>query len=555
MQYEREGFGGRKEFEEEWWENLNRSDLLNSAENLDRKLEALNASKTELEGTQSALRHIINTLSRPHLRNLNILDLPDEILLEIFEHVEDLKFHPPYSELLYYVDEGREDIRNTRLVCRRFCNVNSQLLVRLVRVNPNKASLARLEEISRHPTIVKGVRVVRVVLHFYNSSFTDRYNFVQHHADELEGQINMYEDSKMWELDKIPEQTALEMIAKGRAVLSTLDRLLSAEDGGRCSKRDKNHRVRIADLHRKYLKLLEDQASLIEGGQFARAVGCAMARMPGARRLDFGDAGFQSLNRQLITEGDIWGALYRLMLQPVTAYDARKNELELPSYQYIVRVTDAVRSAGALLDRIDIKLSTVGSPGGLVPVPDARTEFSSGMKQMKEFSFKFGGCLEEREPDDLKEFLSACVDTSSLRKLRLDMRGDAEGARIDVGKIIGLNSRPELMDIFFGYVAMDLPWLVLFLERLPQSLRCIYLDDVRLLSGTWKEALDMLRKKRYDVVLLKRLRGAECDAMSPETYENIFGDEDQTYRSVAELYVGNRSRWTGSNNPLQALAN
>ncbi|RYP57085.1 hypothetical protein DL769_009707 [Monosporascus sp. CRB-8-3] len=553
QQYEREGFGGRDPFKSEWWKWATRNGLLESVDNLDRELEKVNASETKFEGIRNALRCCINKLSRPYLRSLNILDLPDKILLKIFELAEDLDFDSPF---LYYRDAGRKDIENIRLVCRRFCNVSSQLLVRLVRVSFNEPSLARLEEISRHPTIAKGVRAVRVVLHFHNFSFTDLDSFISYHADVVEDQVNISDRATPWELSNIPKQTVSEMIANGRAVVSTLRRLASADldDDGGYVEDDKNHRARLDGIHREYLILLEKQESLIKSGKFSRVVGSAIARMPGARRLDFGDADFGYLKEQrlMIPGGDVWGALYRLMLQPITGYHAKTHGLELPNYECIVNVIDAVRSAGALLNSIDIKLSTLGYPRGLVPAPDIRREFSSGMQQLKEFVCECEDRLNEQDAGDLSEFLSACLDTPSLQKLSLDMRGSGvERTRIDVGQIMGSKSRHKLTDIFLRHVAMDLSKLVLFLERLPQSMSCIHQEDVRLLSGTWKEALDALQKKRSHIILLSLPQGAECDNMSPKDYKRIFGKDTYGYRSEAEIYI--TSRIPLQPNPVQAL--
>ncbi|RYP53946.1 hypothetical protein DL768_001168 [Monosporascus sp. mg162] len=553
QQYECKGFGDRDPFNSEWWEWATRNGLLESVDNLDGELEKVNASKTKFEGIRNALRCCINKLSRPYLRSLNILDFPDEILLKIFELAEDLHFDSPF---LYYGDAGRKDIQNTRLVCRRFCNVSSQLLVRLVRVKFNEPSLARLEEISRHPTIAKGVRAVRVVLHFHNFSFTDLDSFISYQAGEVEDQVNLFDRARLWELSNIPEETASEMIANGRAVVSTLRRLASADpdDDGGYVKDDENYRARLDGIHREYLILLKKQESLIKSGRFSQVVGSAIARMPGARKLDFVDADFESLKEQrlMIPGGDVWGALYRLMLQPMTGYHAKKHGLELPNYECIVNVTDAVRSAGALLNSVNIKLSTLGYPGGLVPAPDIRREFSSGMQQLREFAFECEDSPNEQDACDLNEFLSACLDTPSLQKLSLDMRGsEAEAARIDVGQIMGSKSRHKLTDIFLGYVAMDLSKLVLFLERLPQSMSCIHQKDVRLLSGTWKEALDALRKKRSYIMLFSEPQGAECDNMSQKDYERIFGNDNYGCRSEAELYITNRI--PRQPNPVQAL--
>ena len=124
----------------------------------------------------------------------------------------------------------------------------------------------------------------------------------------------------------------------------------------------------------------------------------------------------------MIPEGSIWVALHRVMLQPMTGYDAKKHGLKLPNYQCIVNVLDAVRSAGTLLNNIYIKLSTTeywGPSAGC----DIQQEFSSGMRQLKEFAFSCEDSPREQDADNLNKFLSACLDTSSLQKLSLDMRG------------------------------------------------------------------------------------------------------------------------------------
>ncbi|EER39389.1 conserved hypothetical protein [Histoplasma capsulatum H143] len=546
------GFGDGDLLQSEWWKWAANNGLFESVDNLDRELEKANASKTKFEGVQSALRCCINSLSRPYLRNLNILDLPNEILLKIFEFVEDMLDFPfPFP----FYRQGTKDIKNTRLVCWRFCNVSSQLLVRVVRVNFSELSLARLEEISRHPTISRGVRAVQIVLHFYNFSFTDFHRFISYQADEVEDHVEPFDRAKMWESFDIPEQTALEMVSNGRAVVSTLRRLELADpdDDGGYFEGDEDHRARLGEIHRQYLILLEKQESLIRTKKFSQTVGSAVARMLGLRRLHFNDADFEFLKdrRLMVPEGSIWAALHRFMLQPITGYDAKKHELELPNYQCIVNVIDSVRRAGALLDNIDIKLSTLGYPGSLVLAPDIQREFSSRMQQLKEFSFSFEGNLTEQDADDLSKFLSAFLDTSSLQNLGLRMGGgDAEAARIDVGQLIGSKPRHKLIAISFCQVAIDLPRLLLFLERLPQSIRCIHLQDVRLLSGTWKEALDALRKKRSRVVLFSEPQGAECDNMPHEAYESIFRSENCN-ENDAERYIRNRIPWEP--NPLQAL--
>ncbi|RYO97936.1 hypothetical protein DL765_010981 [Monosporascus sp. GIB2] len=80
---------------------------------------------------------------------------------------------------------------------------------------------------------------------------------------------------------------------------------------------------------------------------------------------------------------------------------------------------------------------------------------------------------------------------------------------------------------------------------------CIHQQNVRLLSGTWKEALDALQKKRSHIMLFSEPQGAECDNMSQKDYERIFGKDNYGYRSESELYI--TSRIPLQPNPVQAF--
>lgn len=72
----------------------------------------------------------------------NITNFPDELLLMIFKHVE--------------------DVGNARLTCRKFNQVATEHLIRTVVVLPTEESLAHFEEICSDPVVRRGIREVRV---------------------------------------------------------------------------------------------------------------------------------------------------------------------------------------------------------------------------------------------------------------------------------------------------------------------------------------------------------------------------------------------------------
>ncbi|KAK3306241.1 uncharacterized protein B0T15DRAFT_557105 [Chaetomium strumarium] len=478
----------------------------------------------ELEVSRSDLRRLINELSRPYLRRLNILNLPDELLLEIFEYLELLDVIEPVAPPL--IRRRGNEIKNTRLVCRRFCQLSSSLHLRVVRVSFTEASLARLEEISRHPTISKGVRTVKVDLRFYNEDLKDFNTFIDYHEQELGEEINLG-GRVLRVVAQMPEEEASEMIKK-----RTCHRRYAAE----------------------YVARLKEQQSLIRKGNFPRALASAIARMPGARDMAFKDSLFDVRDRLMMPGSEVsWDQLRRRMLQPMSGGHAMKHRLERPDYQCVVDLIESVRLAGVSLSGIDISLWPPLHKMPRIP-SDFRASFVAGMQQLKQFRFCYHGYPVVQEEDNLHDFLSAFVGTSSLQKLDLDIGPVpiyGPSPSIDLDRILGPGPRHNLKDFSLHYVAIDLSKLLLILKRLPDSVYHLGLDSIELRSGTWEEALERLQEKKPRTMSLRSPYGAETFSMPQPDYETIFSTEYYDKRTVTENYI------TGhfSLNPFQALQN
>jgi len=582
-QHERAAFGDQdpsqlKRDQPNWYAR-NRG-VVDSLEFIDQELERATASKAKVESAQAALRCCINRLSRPYLRSLNLLDLPDEILLEIFEHLED-RFLECIERYPHCYWTPSRDIKALRLTCRRICDISSQLLVRIVHLDFHPESVERLEEISRHPTISKGVHIVKVDLLFYNFSFCDIEHFLSFHVVEAEQQIDLYEKMEMWDFCGTSKDDALAMIANGNKLMSTLRRLLSGDR----SQEDDQHWSRAVETHELYLKLMQMQASLIQSHKFYRAVGSAIARMPCARALVFDDSG-RPLHRYgpkqlpgslMVPGGDIWERLRGWILVPLNGFAAKSNHLEPPDYTCIIPLIDAVRDAGVFLRHLSFDLCSRGRSVDLVPSPDLRPSFSSGMQQLRTFSFTYAyesslfvdhddnSEHDDEDSDDsgdsdsehvkeasgIQGFLSACLETSTLRLLELDFRSGVEHFPLRFGDILNRNkSLHKLNGIHIGKVDLDYADLMAFLRHLPKPMHFIRTRTLRLLNGSWREVLDVLREKQPRVVRFCDLGGGEFESMTKEQYDHAFKEErfgGDTTR--AEAYIEGRL----FPNPFQAL--
>lgn len=127
---------------------------------------------------------------RAAIRPLKVVDMPNEILTNVFSNFEgdsspQIQFDgSPYDYPLPSPDIA--SIKNIRLTCRAFCEVASEILLPVVDVSSTRSSLQRLEEISIHPTIWKSVRVLRFHANPYNEfPAKDRWRFIERTHREL----------------------------------------------------------------------------------------------------------------------------------------------------------------------------------------------------------------------------------------------------------------------------------------------------------------------------------------------------------------------------------
>ncbi|KAK0738654.1 hypothetical protein B0T18DRAFT_450577 [Schizothecium vesticola] len=138
--------------------------------------------------------------------NPPVLRLPNEMLLEIFEHVAAFyenkpnphklgcSSSPTWNHQFPNDSEGPAwSIMAVRLTCCRFCAVSSHLLIRSLQVDMTDSSLDRLNKIASHPVFSKSVRAVRVSIHEHLPPMDDDdleddprwYRWLQYHLTEL----------------------------------------------------------------------------------------------------------------------------------------------------------------------------------------------------------------------------------------------------------------------------------------------------------------------------------------------------------------------------------
>ncbi|TDZ49858.1 hypothetical protein CTRI78_v007767 [Colletotrichum trifolii] len=128
------------------------------------------------------LRAVSLKLSRPHVRPLSLVDMPDDVLQRIVSACDgdvDVERQNPKPEAFFetcFLRSARQlnAIKSLRLTCRLFNRLASPFLIRTFTLHLNADSLQRLEAIANDPLFRLGVRCVRVDLRCYDARLASK---------------------------------------------------------------------------------------------------------------------------------------------------------------------------------------------------------------------------------------------------------------------------------------------------------------------------------------------------------------------------------------------
>lgn len=333
----------------------------------------------------------------------------------------------------------------------------------------------------------------------------------------------------------------------------------------------------LRTAHREYQRLFDVQIRLLEHRGFVQAFASAIAQMSHAKSLVIDEeVPFAHLHRQpfykAIHDPNVLRWTY---LRALTTWSADQHGLDLsPSMDLVLDVLAAIPGAGASLRNVKIDIACVGDTGLLVSSLSTRRHISALSKQLGSASIHFGALQEDSSSNtrsDFYQLLLAILDSDSLENIdiRLDDIENEESKPFDIGPVLNHQKRPSLSNLSLEGVAIHATDLELFtgslrsrgyLDEDPKSsyFRGVrfHLRELRLLSGTWMEVLDLLRAKSSRYPSIEKPSGAECDAMSKEEYDKVFTRPGNGYASsrdkpsLAEEYV--QDPFCSHPNPLRA---
>lgn len=522
-------------------------------------LESLRSSLVALRDT---VRQTINQAVLPLLRPLKILDLPDELLRHIFLYV---RGDTTMFELAFYDMSGGdvEQIKELRLTCRRFCENSSHLLMFYVKADMTPQSLARLDQISRHPTISKGIRAVKLCLgrHFDSEIAHDVRAFARYQATKLRSYVGNWDLSVRQPLgfERTPTEVFQRAIVRATPIAESFEEAAQHGLDETCPEH-----VLLRQAHEGYKQLYKAQL-LLQRGPFAQAIVSSMTRMPTATWLSIQDEdpratyGPNRISHIIFPEDLEDTETLRTKLQAYsTSWDiARYYGLGSPPIDVIPSILSSIGEAGIRLSGMDIR----------VPLPNNLSSFSTDTvepsklqalsQQMKAFTFRPRnvGALPTEAVPLITGFLHPIFQTSSLRRIDLCfdfmyMGNPDSRPTASMAPILLSSTWPNLKQLCFNgpFHLRDLQKVVDHVDKDVELEWSGYL-----IEGSWVEVLDVLRdcglraaKRLGDVNI--SIQGAECDVMSYE--EKIFIFEEDT--SNRHLHLGSRATryimgWTKQN--------
>lgn len=428
------------------------------------------------------------------LRPVHIHDLPDELLLGIFRYLLNC-----------------DDIKRLRLSSKRLNKTSSHLLINTLRVSPNAKSLERLDQVSRHPTISRGVRRLIVSVDVYSPEL----------ARDVQG-FTTYCMRELAEFIRLPRAH----IATGGAQAIGIYRswrcfLESFQDPyNGTSHLNEDH---ISALHNGWLRyqdLYDQQQMVLRNRRFSDGIASAISRMAFLNDLVIRD------RSRTTADEDLWssslfhkiGALVQhptrlveeMMLHTFSWRKTAEKSVEHPPANLLYLILLAIHNAGSSLAHLRIDL-TPPQCLGLELDRSGWIKLESFARSLKSFRLAIGaersGAVHRvRSPKEIRNFerfLAVLTRSGQLESLALDfafrerhyhgVNRTHDPRRTSIGPL--MVDWQKHQNIHLKNCSITLRELRTFVGLPRKEPAVLGLWYVYLLDGTWAEAVEILHRE------------------------------------------------------------
>lgn len=492
----------------------------------------------KLDGLQDSLRKTLDEHARSLTHKLHILNLPDELLRKIFEEVRG-DFDSTYQESS---EDGVSDIKSLRLTCRRFCDASSHLLLHHVDVSLANSSLEHLDEVSRHPTISKGIRSLQINISLYEPTrfCSSLKGFIDGVVKQLRSDHERASASMRLYTETLGnDQTfgaartgdyaqlsgVVETMKERNDILWACMNYLRAE----ASQADGDQIIAtLSEVYEKYSQLVEDQNALLCNDTFVASVAEAVTRVPTVARLviiDWEHCRFHHEWAQI--SSPIYPFVRKMPLNPSSWNDSLGSLLKQRSLKLLCQLLPAALRAGNPLTELYLHVSSTEDNNMKLSMEQVRGLVSAA-EHLEVLDTNCQLAVQptqyehpSRERVSISRLASLFLNGTKLRSVNLDYVWTEVGCLKAEPSIASLPwSNLEKLSLVFCIIPYD--ELSKYLQKLAPG-TCILLTELHLFNGLWAEWADLL-----DVIRSK----ADChsNVISPE---DLGGWQDEFYEKFA----------------------
>lgn len=264
---------------------------------------------------------------------LHILNLPEDILYEIFNHFHCDKIHRGLFDATIHNDWTKlQTVKAARLVCHTFNRLASPLLCPTLRVRLDHVSLDFVAKVAENPLTAKGVHNIEVVVDYYPRELaTDLLRFGQRRRNDLIHRVRECCRYEMIEIEAndmdhetvsdYPYKDYQQTMEYCQNIIAAWNKYTRLADKGDMDATSLGFILLFRQGHQEYIQKHEEQFQLITDGSFVDRLTSAMSRMRHCVSLQFvDDIDCYSMleNASPLTFRDDARQLSRLMTSPLS---------------------------------------------------------------------------------------------------------------------------------------------------------------------------------------------------------------------------------------------
>ena len=417
--------------------------------------------------------------------------LPPEIWMEICEWIT----HPHRSP---FPVEPKSDIKNLRLTCRRIRDASTPFLIDRVSVCLTTESLTRLEAISKHPEFSTSVKRVRFQAAFYDGNMAENFNYFRRTRCE---QIEWLAANLSYPVAGFYQAP----IEKIRLSLEKISEEWERMPLGGDSLPESEFTSLLREGYEEYSRRLEDQETLRRNASSMDRISAAISRLPAVQQFLLNDHDGQlCFNQPRNVDKE---SVREKILMPSSwdGTELSRGTIKPPVKEFLIDLPQALAKSGVFPKEFAINVTSPVKFPLLTLSASEHRQISAAMQHMERLEVELDSSDSAllkvaalNELESVAQILAAWTDTRSIHEMSLTV-GDWSmpqgfSPKFSLFTDISSKSWPRLRRMRLTCVGINLGELDQFVQIHRDSLADLSMEGIYLLTGTWAECLDLLRK-------------------------------------------------------------